>query len=72
MADLLTPGDWPQWTTSRNALRVSFTWFGIHKTLTPEQKTQAAETFGAEGQFLSASKKLLDSKHPAFRAVNAV
>ena len=54
------------------ALRVSFMWFGIRKTLTPEQKSQAAETFGAEGQFLSAGKKLLDSKHPAFRAVNAV
>ena len=54
------------------ALRVSFTWFGIRKTLTPEQKTQAAEPFRAEGQFLSAGKKLLDSKHPAFRAVNAV
>jgi hypothetical protein len=54
------------------ALRVSFTWFGIRKTLTPEQRSQAAESFGAEGQFLSAGKKLLDSKHPAFRAVNAV
>ncbi len=54
------------------ALRVGFTWFGIRKTLTPEQRSQAAESFGAEGQFLSAGKKLLDSKHPAFRAVNAV
>ncbi len=54
------------------ALRVSFMWFGIRKTLTPEQKSQAAESFGAEGEFLSAGKKLLDSKHPAFKAVNAV
>jgi len=54
------------------ALRVSFTWFGTHKTLTPEQKSQAAESFGAEGQFLSAGKKLLDTKHPSFRAVGAV
>ncbi len=54
------------------ALRVSFMWFGIRKTLTPEQRSQAAESFGAEGQFLSAGKKLLDCKHPAFRAVNAV
>ena len=54
------------------ALRVSFMWFGIRKTLTPEQRSQAAESFGAEGQFLSAGKKLLDSKHPALRAVNAV
>ena len=54
------------------ALRVSFMWFGIRKTLTPEQRSQAAESFGAEGQFLSAGKKLLDGKHPALRAVNAV
>ena len=27
---------------------------------------------GAEGQFLSAGKKLLDTSHPAFKAVTAV
>ena len=57
---------------SMAALRVGFLWFGIRKTLTPEQRSQAAESFGAEGQYLSAGKKLLDSKHPALRAVNAV
>ncbi len=47
---------------------------GLHhrKTLTPEQKSQAADTFGAEGEFLSAGKKLLDTRHPAFKAVTAV
>ena len=54
------------------ALRVSFTWFGVRKTLTPEQKSQAAESFGAEGQFLSAGKKLLDTTDPHFRAVTKV
>jgi hypothetical protein len=54
------------------AIRVSFTWFGTRKTLTPQQKEQAAESFGAEGQFLTAAKKVLDSRHPAFRAVTAV
>ncbi len=54
------------------ALRVSFTWFGTRKTLTPEQKSQAAESFGAEGQFLSAGKKLLDTKHPAIRTLGGV
>src|SRR3954463_1625765 len=52
--------------------RVSFTWLGTQKTLTPEQRAQAAEAFDAEGQFLSAGKKLLDVKHPAFRAVTAI
>src|SRR4051812_32532795 len=54
------------------ACRVRFTWFGVQKSLTPEQKAQAAEAFDAEGQFLSAAKRLLDTKHPAFRAVTAV
>src|SRR4029079_10543598 len=54
------------------AVRVSFTWFGVRKTLTPEQKSQAAESFGAEGDSLSAGKKLLDTKHPAYKEVTAV
>jgi hypothetical protein len=39
------------------ACRVQFTWFGTKKSLTAEQKAQAAEPFDAEGQFLSAGKK---------------
>jgi hypothetical protein len=54
------------------AVRVSFTWFGVRKALTNEQKSQAAEPFGAEGEYLSACKKLLDTKHEAFKAVTAV
>jgi hypothetical protein len=54
------------------AVRVSFTWLGTRKTLTPEQKSQAADTFGAEGAFLSAGKKLLDTRHPAFKTVSSV
>lgn len=54
------------------AARVAFCWFGVRKTLTPQQKAQAAGTFGAEGQYLSAGKKLLDTRHPAFRAVTNV
>jgi len=54
------------------ATRISFEWFGTRKSLTRDQKTQAAESFGAEGTFLSAGKKLLDTGHPRFRAVNAV
>lgn len=54
------------------ATRVSFTWFGTRKTLSTAQKAQAAESFGAEGEFLSAGKKLLDTKHPRFKAVTSV
>ena len=54
------------------AVRVAFTWFGVRKTLTAEQRAQAADAFGAEGEFLSAGKKLLDTRHPAYKAVTAV
>ena len=54
------------------AVRLSISWFGTRKTLTPQQKAQAAESFGAEGEYLSAGKKLLDTSHPAFKAVTAV
>ncbi|QEH32089.1 hypothetical protein OJF2_05580 [Aquisphaera giovannonii] len=54
------------------ACRVQFTWFGTKRTLTAEQKAQAARAFDAEGHFLSAGKKLLDTKHSAFRAVTAI
>ena len=58
--------------TTMAACRVSFTWWGVQRTLTSEQKAQAAQAFDAEGQFLSAGKKLLDTKHTAFRAVTAI
>jgi hypothetical protein len=58
--------------TTMAAVRVSFTWMGTKKSLSPEQKAQAAEAFDAEGQVLSAAKKLLDTKQAAFRAVTTV
>jgi len=58
--------------TTMAAVRVSLSWFGTRKTLTAEQKSQAADTFGAEGAFLSAGKKLLDTRHEKFKAVTAV
>jgi hypothetical protein len=51
------------------AVRVAFTWFGTRKTLSPAQKAEAADTFGAEGAYVSAAKKLFDTKHAAFKAV---
>lgn len=54
------------------AVRLRTSRFGARKTLDKSQKAQAAGTFGAEGEFLSAGKKLLDTKHPAYKAVTAV
>ena len=57
---------------SMAAVRVSFTWFGTRKSLTAEQRAEAAQPFDAEGQYLSAGKKLLDTSHPAYKAVTAI
>ena len=58
--------------TTMAAVRLAFTWFGTRKTLTQEQTCQAADTFGAQTQYVSAHKKLLDTSHPAFKAVTSV
>ena len=58
--------------TTMAAVRVSFRSLGIRKSLTNDQKSIAADVFGAEGEFLSAGKKLLDNRHSAFKAVTAV
>lgn len=54
------------------AVRVAFTWMGVRKSLSSEQKAQAAESFGAQGQYLSAAKKLLDTRYDAFKQVTAI
>ena len=54
------------------AARVSFTWLGVRKSLNSHQRDLAANSFGAEGKYLSAGKKLLDTTHPAFKAVTGV
>jgi hypothetical protein len=58
--------------TTMAAVRLAFTWFGTRKTLSAEQKARAADAFDAEGSFLSAGKKLLDTRHPAFKALTSV
>jgi len=58
--------------TTMAAARVSVSWFGTRKTLTAEQKAEAAEPFGTDARFLSAGKRLLDISHPAYKAVTAV
>jgi len=54
------------------AMRLSFTWFGVRKSLTTEQKAEAAEAFGADGDVLSAGKRLINTKHPKYKAVTSI
>ena len=58
--------------TTMAAVRLAFTWPGVRKTLAPEQRMTAARAFHADRELLSASKVILDTKNPAYRAVAAV
>jgi hypothetical protein len=61
-----------QLRTSMAAVRLSMTSLGVRKSLNREQISQAASTFNAEGDYVSAAKKLLDTRHPAYKAVTGV
>ncbi|TWU44447.1 hypothetical protein Poly51_61330 [Rubripirellula tenax] len=54
------------------AVRLKIHWPGVRKTLSQDQTRQAAGTFDADIKSVSASKKLLDTGHPAFRAASTV
>ncbi len=54
------------------AIRLHIRWPGVRKTLSADQKRLAAGAFEADHTVLSAAKKLLDTSHPAFRAVSAI
>lgn len=54
------------------AVRVHIRWPGTRKSLSESQRSLAAEAFDADQKLVSAAKKLLDTSHPAFKAVTAV
>ena len=58
--------------TTMAAVKLSFTWLGVRKTLAPDQRTTAARAFHVDRELFSASKPILDTKNPAYRAVAAV
>jgi hypothetical protein len=48
--------------TTMAAVRLSFTWLGVRKTLAPEQRTTAARAFHADRELLSARRHQLDRR----------
>jgi hypothetical protein len=54
------------------AMKLSFAWFGTRKTLSPEHRAEAADAFGTDSPFLSAAKKLIDTRDATYRSVTAV
>ena len=54
------------------ACRLQFKWLGTSKSLSSEQKSRAAESFGADGASISAGKKLIDVKHDSWRVLTSI
>lgn len=54
------------------AVRLHISWPGTRKSLSRDQKQQAAGAFDADSRTLSAAKRLFDTSHPSFRAVSAI
>jgi hypothetical protein len=54
------------------AVRLHIRWPGTRKSLSRDQKQQAASAFDADSRTLSAAKRLFDTSHPSFRAVSAI
>ena len=54
------------------AVRMHIRWPGTRKSLSDSQRSLAAEAFDADQKSVSAAKKLLDTSHPAFKAVTSV
>lgn len=55
-----------------SACRVKFRWFGTTKTLSSDQRTRAAQSFGAEGKAISAAKRLIDTRHDRYRILTSL
>jgi hypothetical protein len=59
-ASQTTPNAAQRLRTTMAAVRLSFTWLGVRKTLAPEQRTTAARAFHADRKLLSAGRHQLD------------
>jgi hypothetical protein len=54
------------------AVRVSLKWWGTHRALTTEQKEEFRAATVTDTRFLTAGKKLVDTRHEAFRKLTKV
>ena len=54
------------------AVRLHFTWWGVHKTLTAQQKEEVGAAYAADVRFLTAGKKIIDIRHEAFRRLTSL
>jgi hypothetical protein len=54
------------------AVRVSLHWWGIHRKLSSEQKEEVSAGYAADARFLTAGKKIIDTRHEAVRKLSSI
>ena len=54
------------------AVRVALRWWGTHRALTNQQKEELGAAAAADTRFLTAGKRLIDTRHEAFRRLTSV
>jgi hypothetical protein len=54
------------------AVRVLLHWWGVHRALTTQQKEEFGAVTAADARFLTAGKKLVDTRHEALRRLTSV
>jgi hypothetical protein len=54
------------------AVRVMLHWWGVHRALTTQQKEEFGAVTCADARFLTAGKKLVDTRHEAFRRLTSI
>lgn len=74
LSDIPLTADSPAQRLRRTAaaVRVHFTWWGVHRTLTARQKEEVGDAYGADSRLLSAGKRIIDVRHEAFRALTSL
>jgi hypothetical protein len=54
------------------AVRVMLHWWGVHRSLTAQQKEEVGLTYAADARLVTAGKRLIDVRHEAYRALTAI
>src|SRR5687768_14308543 len=65
-----TPAQWLRQIAA--AVRVSFTWWGVHRSLTDQQKEEVGLACSADTRFLTAGKKLIDTRNETYRKLTSL
>lgn len=58
--------------TTMGAVKLSFSWLGTQRKLSDTQTKQAADTFHAATDLVTASKRLIDTKNSTYRTLTAL